>query len=644
MDFIIAALLTSIGTKYIEKFGEKFGERLGDIKFQEVNSFLQRTKRELEEDSRTQSVLNQLEVSNDEEPSNQSLEIIAETLEEKIKTNPDFAREAQEVQNIFEKELKSNSSPDVQKYVREVKRLANKIKHLQKDIDDVKKEIKINVDQGDYLGQDRAILSGNKNIIQGISPVFSMNIGQSKIKGMILGDVSSKNTVESQDYTERILTQIEQIKGKTTQFLTVKESMDELDKVRQPRSISIDYIEQELAVRLPLSFLGDASFWRRTKKKKKDEINQDGELISLENYFKKIREIESKVGKNLEEDEILLQSLGSIADEINLKISKLNNSFILALYPASSSKELVTNMVSKIGYKEICEEAETHLSVISKLVDKLNKLMEKFDIERLNEKQKSERELSNNQNDIALVQALVDKLKNGNYEQISNSIDAIKVLIKNSKNEKPSPTNDDDEDNKNIYVLSQEAQATIGIMIDIEQRRYLVEKLVRSDLEKATVTTRLVIIAIMFIISLMIFGGLFHGSLVTVGEKLLDYLKLPLLNLPWPVVFWSFIGNFAAMIYRFNRQPIYEFGNVLKWTITPLVQGIVLGSAFYLILVSGLSLLTSEKITTEVILILSFLVGFSDRFADSVFNTLIERYTKDARNKDREKAENKSGS
>ncbi|NEQ38599.1 MAG: hypothetical protein F6K40_20945 [Okeania sp. SIO3I5] len=52
-------------------------------------------------------------------------------------------------------------------------------------------------------------------------------------------------------------------------------------------------------------------------------------------------------------------------------------------------------MVSKIGYKEIREEAETHLNVISKFVDKLNKLMEKFDIERLNEKQKSEIYLSN---------------------------------------------------------------------------------------------------------------------------------------------------------------------------------------------------------------------------------------------------------
>ncbi|NES07765.1 MAG: hypothetical protein F6K22_36240, partial [Okeania sp. SIO2F4] len=205
----------------------------------------------------------------------------------------------------------------------------------------------------------------------------------------------------------------------------------------------------------------------------------------------------------------MLKSLGSIADEINLKISKLNNSFIQALYPASSSKELVENMVSKIGYKEIREEGETHLSVISKLVGKLNKLMEKFDIERLNEKRKSERELSNNQNNMVLVQALVDKFKNGNPEEIRNYLDVIKGSIKDPNNEKSSATNDNDKDkdNENIYVLSDEAQATIGIMIDIEKRRDLVEQLVRSDIEKATVTTRLVTITIMFIISLMIIGG-----------------------------------------------------------------------------------------------------------------------------------------
>ncbi len=156
--------------------------------------------------------MNQLEASNNEDPSNQTLEIIAETLEEKIKTNPDFAREAEESQKIFEKELQSNSSPDIQEYLRQVKRLANKIEYLQKDIDDVKKEIKINVDRGDYLGQDRGILSGNKNISQ--QAYISSNI--------IYGNVSVEYGIDSQEYTERILTQIEQIKGKTTQFLTVK--------------------------------------------------------------------------------------------------------------------------------------------------------------------------------------------------------------------------------------------------------------------------------------------------------------------------------------------------------------------------------------------------------------------------------------
>ncbi|MDY7004312.1 MAG: hypothetical protein SWX82_10255 [Cyanobacteriota bacterium] len=42
----------------------------------------------------------------------------------------------------------------------------------------------------------------------------------------------------NKEYTQRILTQIEQIKGKITQFFTVKESMDELDKIFQLYPIS----------------------------------------------------------------------------------------------------------------------------------------------------------------------------------------------------------------------------------------------------------------------------------------------------------------------------------------------------------------------------------------------------------------------
>jgi hypothetical protein len=294
-------------------------------------------------------------------------------------------------------------------------------------------------------------------------------------------------------------------------------------------------------------------------------------------------------------------------------------------------------MVSKIGYKELREEAEMHLSVITRLVDRLNNLIQKLDIDGLKEDGKVYKSSFKKQEDLALVKAIAERIENRDSQDIKQALSLIQELI--AEPEVKTKDNDETLVDKNIYVLSDEAQAAVGMMIDIEKRRDLVEKLVRSDRQQRNRTTQLVTITMLLIICLMIAIGFGYGPLVTVGTQPLDALKLPLLNIPWPVVFWSFIGSFAAMIYRFNRQPIHEFGNVLKWTLTRLVQGVVLGSAFYLILVSGLSLLTGvtpstpsepspEKITSEVILILSFLVGFSDRFADSVFNALIERYSK----------------
>jgi hypothetical protein len=92
------------------------------------------------------------------------------------------------------------------------------------------------------------------------------------------------------------------------------------------------------------------------------------------------------------------------------------------------------------------------------------------------------------------------------------------------------------------------------------------------------------------------------------------------------------------MIHRFNRRPIYDFGDAVKWLLTRPVQGLVLGAAFYLVVSSGLLLITgtivegqgaSTRIADEVLLVLAFLVGFSDRFGDRVFNTLVRRYSQD---------------
>lgn len=620
----LSAVLTSL---LITKVTEDVASKIGSDTISSFLSLREKIRKKLESDERASLALNQIEENGSENLTTQNIEIIAETLQEKIEKDPEFAKDAQESQKNLTRELEAKNPEIAQEYLKRIEKLVIRIKGLQEDVDNIKQHISVNVDRGDYVGKDPVILSGNNNIIQFVGQSFSR---------------FPSSFFPSEEYTDRILTQTEQIRGKITQFFTVKESMDELDKIRQPRPILTGYVEQELKLRVPLFFFGDLSLRTLVKNKKANESaesnNQGDKSASAEVYFRKIKDIESKIGADAEQDKVLLQSLGSIADEINLSISRLNNSFILALYPASSSKELVANMVSKIGYKELREEAEMHLSVISRLVYKLNSLMQKLDIDGLEEKQKDENISLKNQNDIVLVKAITERLKKRKDEEVKSAFGLIQYLITEPEDNKKLINEEDD---RKIYVLSDEAQAAVGMMIDIEKRRYLVEGLVRSDRSQRTRTTQLVTLTILLIICLMVLGGFIHGPLLTVGVKSLDDLKLPLINIPWPVVFWSFIGSFAAMIYRFNRQPIHEFGDVVKWTLTRLVQGVVLGSAFYLILVSGLSLLTgvtpaasidpaSKKITTEVILILSFLVGFSDRFADSVFNTLIERYSKSA--------------
>jgi hypothetical protein len=96
------------------------------------------------------------------------------------------------------------------------------------------------------------------------------------------------------------------------------------------------------------------------------------------------------------------------------------------------------------------------------------------------------------------------------------------------------------------------------------------------------------------------------------------------------------------MIYRFNKYPICKFNDTIKWMVTRPIQGVLLGSIFYLVLVSGLFILTGSNTLESqntgtadaVILVLSFLIGFSDRFADSVFNALVERFSNNGSHSD----------
>ncbi|MEM6255274.1 MAG: hypothetical protein AAF821_20355 [Cyanobacteria bacterium P01_D01_bin.156] len=667
MEPLVFTAVTILTSTIFEKAGSNVGKKLVDYLKQQLNE-------SATENQKAHTALDILESGGDRNASNQTIEVIAEAVQDKIDKDPEFENNIREELKTLIQELRKDNPQLAKQIESQTKSLETQIVKIDQDVEDIRKKIenliRINVAEGDFVGKDPYVLSGNQNVINqhfyyngdnfigdnttnsgsfedaeektesSSNPTASRSINSEGTE-VINVSINSVSSIQDRKYYTRVLAQIGQIKGKITQYFTVKKSMDELDEIRQPRRLGSLYVK-EAVFEIPF-FLGRFSFlWRRPEEIRKNEEKHD---LTAEDYLKAVRDIESQLQANASHDEALLKRLGNIADEINFNISTLNNSFILAIYPASACRELVENMASKVGYRELREEAEMHLSVISRLVEKLNYLVKRFDIERLNEKSQDPLKGNVSPESIDAIRLLVNSLNRAENSQSAENIISLVRGVKNeneSKSVKPLEKLDqskaeDNSESQRIYILSDESQATIGMMIDIEKRKLLVESLVQLDRKRRNQTTSLVTFAIILVIGLIATGGILNGPLFTVGDKSLDSLKLPLLNVPWPVVFWSFVGSFAAMIYRFNRQPIHEFGNVIKWTITRLVQGVVLGSAFYLILVSGLALLTGisletsdnvaqDEIATEVILVLTFLVGFSDRFADTIFNTLIDKY------------------
>ncbi len=370
----------------------------------------------------------------------------------------------------------------------------------------------------------------------------------------------------------QVRAQIEQIKrlrGRLVELIPAEEALEALDKLRQPATID-SYIDK-IDISIPLPFLNISSrlkIPRKTNSKRAELPKKEAANALLE----ELAEIEMRLSPSLNRGEELelKQHLSRIADQVSLRISRLTNLFRSLFNPAMSCDELIKNMVTKIGHKEYKNEAEMHLAVVTQLVDQLNQAPTKLVIEELD-------------------------------------------------------------------VLSGTTKAAVGVMTEIEERRLVVEKLVRQDRNQRRLTIFTVISYIALVVGLMI-SCILQGTRFQTGTVEMETLKLPLIGIPWPVIVWSLIGSFAAMIHRFNRMPIYDFSDAVKWLLTRPVQGAVLGSAFYLVLMAGLFLLASgatkdatgaSKLKDEVVLILSFLVGFSDRFADSTFNALVETYSKD---------------
>jgi hypothetical protein len=107
-------------------------------------------------------------------------------------------------------------------------------------------------------------------------------------------------------------------------------------------------------------------------------------------------------------------------------------------------------------------------------------------------------------------------------------------------------------------------------------------------------------------------------------------LTLPIIGVPVSVLVWAGIGSLAAILYRFYTQEIGRMNQELRWLIARPIIGIIMGSISYLGILSGLLILSATdgkagSVRDEVVWLLAFLGGFSDRFFESVISALLAR-------------------
>lgn len=190
----------------------------------------------------------------------------------------------------------------------------------------------------------------------------------------------------------------------------------------------------------------------------------------------------------------------------------------------------------------------------------------------------------------------------------------------------------------NFDILTNDGTGELSILKEIELRTLEIRKLIRQDESRSALTVFVVIAYIALVIFLFgwLIYQLYRGVLDETTVSLINSQELLLLGVPMSVILWGLIGSFAAMLFRFNKEPIYNFGETVKWLLTRPIQGMILGIAFYIVLQSGLFVFgqgtpssTDPAASQYLTNVLVFFIGFSDRFADQVFKSLIRRFSEE---------------
>jgi hypothetical protein len=186
-------------------------------------------------------------------------------------------------------------------------------------------------------------------------------------------------------------------------------------------------------------------------------------------------------------------------------------------------------------------------------------------------------------------------------------------------------------------VLAPELQQAVGAMNEIADDFCNLKPIVTTELARVRRTEVWVVLyslcTVLTVVAIIALAIRLNWAEVGLAGSDMDKLGLPVLGIPWPVVVWGLLGGIAATMHRFNRHPSYDFTDAAKWIVTRPIQGAFLAAAAYLVLHSGMLILSgapstdaTSQMSNTVMLVVSFLIGFSDRVSDGIFNTLVQRY------------------
>lgn len=247
----------------------------------------------------------------------------------------------------------------------------------------------------------------------------------------------------------------------------------------------------------------------------------------------------------------------------------------------------------------------------------------------------------------AAVKLLAERVKTAhdNYQQtaaqaddtVENERHAVISKINELRNRAALGVSDADLQQRIWCVLMEhtaeayEATTSRGISL-VKDNAAQVEALLNSY--QQTVNYRRRARAIAVLVSVLSLAGIGYFLYMAQANGMKGETTLPVLGVPSCVLLWSVIGSFAAILYRFSNSGDRELEDPLRWLFSRPLTGIIMGAITFLVLRAGMLTMapapdanTVAKLgTNEIMWLVAFLAGFSDRFADGLLKSLVGRF------------------